>query len=168
MRSSIFLILLSSILSAEQYVIMKSTFSGIGGGMSSQSYILLVAGAQSVTGESSDTIYIEQAGFYTSGTIIITEVKEETGIPRKYFLGIPYPNPARSSVTLRYGVPVGTDIELRVYDLSGRLVTTLVHGTKQPGYYTLELNFHGFPAGIYFILMRVDKLTIIRKLILLR
>ena len=36
MRSSIFLILLSSILSAEQYVIMKSTFSGIGGGMSSQ------------------------------------------------------------------------------------------------------------------------------------
>ena len=153
-----------------QYILTKGTFSGIGGSINSANYILNSAGGQSVTGESNSATHIEQAGFYTYGVIKVMAIKEaRNDVPHKWFLSMPSPNPARSVVFLRYGVRTQSNVDIRVYDISGRLVATLVNGVKKPGYYSLKLNLYGaFPAGIYFIVMRAGKFSTTRKLVLLR
>jgi len=157
-----------------QYVLTKGTFSGIGGSTGSASYILNSAGGQSVTGEGVSETYIEQAGFYTYGTIRITGIEEACkDIPTVFSLGSPYPNPARGRVILRYGVPTTANIDIRVYDVAGRVVSTLVRKCEKPGYYTLNWSLRTenntlLPSGIYFIVMRAGKFRSVKKIVLLR
>ena len=56
----------------QSYILRKGTFSVVGGTASSTGYILYMAGGQPSTGESYSTSYIEQAGFYTYGTVVIS------------------------------------------------------------------------------------------------
>lgn len=55
-----------------------------------------------------------------------------------FALGRPYPNPSRSGSCVRYGIAEVCNMSLKIYDISGRLVRTLVDETKSPGYYACE------------------------------
>ena len=158
-----------SITSADEgLVLRKGTFSAVGGSASSTGYILYVAGGQPSTGESHSTGYIEQAGFYTYGTVVITGVEEHHNVPITYFIDMPEPNPVHNSFRLRYGVPVTTRVQITMYDVSGRLVSTIVDEVKLPGYYDMQLGIHRLPTGVYFILMHADEFVAVHKLLILR
>ena len=158
-----------SITSADEgLVLRKGTFSAVGGSASSTGYILYVAGGQPSTGESYSTGYIEQAGFYTYGTVVITGVEEHHNVPITYFIDMPEPNPVHNSFRLRYGVPVTTRVQITMYDVSGRLVSTIVDEVKLPGYYDMQLGIHRLPTGVYFILMHADEFVAVHKLLILR
>ena len=152
----------------EGFVLRKSTFSAVGGSASSTQYILYMAGGQPSTGESHSTSYIEQAGFYTYGTVVIIGVEEHHNVPITYFIDMPEPNPAHNSFTLRYGVPVTTHVQITMYDVSGRLVSTIVDEMKPPGYYDMQLGIHKLPTGVYFILMHAGGFVAVHKLLILR
>ena len=147
---------------------VKGTFSAVGGTASSTGYILYMAGGQPSTGESHSTSYIEQVGFYTYGTVVIIGVEEHHDVPITYFIDMPEPNPAHNSFRLSYGVPVTTHVQITMYDVSGRLVSTIVDEIKPPGYYDMQLGIHGLPTGVYFILMHAGGFVGIHKLIVLR
>ena len=152
----------------QSYILRKGTFSAVGGTASSTGYILYMAGGQPSTGESYSTSYIEQAGFYTYGTVVIIGVEEHHNVPITYFIDMPEPNPAHNSFTLRYGVPVTTHVQITMYDVSGRLVSTIVDEVKPPGYYDMQLGIQKLPTGVYFILMHADEFVAVHKLLVLR
>ena len=64
--------------------------------------------------------------------------------------GVAYPNPAAQHTVLRYAIPQATNITVRMYDVTGRLVRTLVDDEKEPGYYTVSLEKGELASGIYF------------------
>ena len=152
----------------QSYILRKGTFSAVGGTASSTGYILYMAGGQPSTGESYSTGYIEQAGFYTYGTVVIIGVEEHHDVPITYFIDMPEPNPAHNSFRLSYGVPVTTHVQIAMYDVSGRLVSTIVDETKPPGYYDMQLGIQKLPTGVYFILMHADGFVAVHKLLILR
>ena len=66
-----------------------------------------------------------------------------------------YPNPFNSTTEISYSLPKSADVCLEIYDLSGRLVTTLVNGSKEPGKYVViwdgqNVLSYSTPSGLYF------------------
>ena len=59
-------------------------------------------------------------------------------------------NPFSQKTVISYQLPVKSKVSLGIYDVSGRVVKTLVNGNKEPGYYTANWDAQGLPAGIYF------------------
>ncbi len=166
MKKLILLIFLSNILNA-QYILLKSTFSGFGGSANSDSFLLKFAGAQSITGESKDTGYIEQAGFYTYETIKIVAIKEKPDDIKRFFMSMPYPNPTKGRLTIRYGLAKTSKVEIKMYDITGRLIKNLVNENQKAGCYILNLDLKKLPSGIYFVVMRTEKFNAIRKFVLI-
>ena len=169
------LLFIGSLVSAQQYVLTKSTFSNAGGSSSSANYILKDAAGQSVTGESKATNYIEQAGFYTYSKLreVGIEETELQPIPKVFSLSNPFPNPIAKFATIKYGVPRLSHVSIKVYDITGRVVKTLISGEKKPGFYTLKWNSESdsgdrVAQGIYFIRMVTSDFTFTKKLVLLR
>ena len=138
-----------------QYVMTKSVFSNGGGASSSATYILKDAVGQSVTGQSSSSSQIEQAGFFSYTQKKGVGVEENlVSMPKVFSFSAPYPNPVMNNLTINYGVPRTSYVSIVVYNTAGRVVKTLVSNQHKPGYYTLQWNRkeeNRTPQGIYFI-----------------
>lgn len=81
------------------------------------------------------------------------------GTPKQVTFAI-YPNPAHDA-QVSFGLPQKSNVELGVYDVAGRIVATLTHGTMDPGTYSrtwngMDGNGHAAGAGMYFIRLKVN------------
>jgi hypothetical protein len=102
---------------------------------------------------------------------IVTSVAENEMIPKEFALAQNYPNPFNPTTTIEYQVPgVGIQyiVSLRVFDLLGREVVTLVNERKPAGSYTKQWNANGMPNGIYFYRLTASSFTETKKLVLLK
>lgn len=90
------------------------------------------------------------------------------GVPDKFFLDQNYPNPFNPVTTVVYGIPVGGNVTLKVFDMSGREVKTLINEYKDAGYYTAKFDAGGIASGAYFY--RIDSGTFfaVKKMVLLK
>lgn len=61
------------------------------------------------------------------------------------------PNPCHTKLNIRVANPVKTLIKINAYDITGKLVATIINKIIEPGYYTFNWNAKDIPAGIYFI-----------------
>jgi hypothetical protein len=103
----------------------------------------------------------------------ITSVKSVAGVlPSEFVLRQNYPNPFNPSTTLTFSVPNTSGakqvLSLRIYDLLGRELATLVNGEKPPGIYSVQWNAVGQSSGVYFVQLRSGNLSITRKINLIR
>ncbi len=96
-------------------------------------------------------------------------------LPLNYTLGQAYPNPFNPSTIIKYQLPSDSRVTLKIYDLLGQVVSTLVSQTEQAGYKQVEWNASNFPSGIYFYRLEAAGIanpskmfTQVRKMILLR
>ena len=74
----------------------------------------------------------------------------EGGIPSELTLRQNYPNPFRESTTIRYGLPLESQVRLDVYDVLGRRVQTLVNKRRQAGYHEIRWDPRSLASGVYF------------------
>ena len=79
-----------------------------------------------------------------------------------------YPNPFHGRTSIVYSIPVAQDVDLKLYDLQGREVQTLVHQRQTPGRYRVDVSVKGSKSGVYFYRLRVGSVTQERKLLFLR
>jgi hypothetical protein len=99
-------------------------------------------------------------------------------VPNSFKLFQNYPNPFNPTTKIKFTIPVGTrdrvSVQLKVYDVLGNEITTLVNEEKQPGTYEVEFNSVGtsrdlsLPSGIYFYRLKVDNYIETKKMILLK
>jgi hypothetical protein len=107
---------------------------------------------------------------------IPTGVREPGGgIPSVYALEQNYPNPFNPTTVIGYSLPaVGRNaiptykVTLKVYNVLGQEVATLVNGVKQAGRYEVQWNPRGLPSGVYMYRLTAGAFTTTRKLVLLR
>jgi hypothetical protein len=97
--------------------------------------------------------------------IHLVGIEEHEKVPYKFVLFPPSPNPSLSGIVIKYGLPTKTNVNLTLYDISGRLVQTIYSGIQEKGYYTV--NIKGLGKGIYFIKFKSDTFTSTKKLIIL-
>jgi len=85
-----------------------------------------------------------------------------------------YPNPFNPETTIEYTIPKATNVEIKVYDVLGREVTTLVNEFKQAGKYSAKFNIsnsersRGMSSGVYFYRMSTEGFTLVKKMMLLK
>jgi phosphatidylserine/phosphatidylglycerophosphate/cardiolipin synthase-like enzyme len=89
-------------------------------------------------------------------------------VPMEYTLDQNYPNPFNPTTTIRFGVPERSNVELKLFDILGREVTTLVNHVHEAGTYTVVLNGSGLASGVYFYRLEAGSTRLQRKLLLLK
>jgi hypothetical protein len=94
-------------------------------------------------------------------------------LPTEFHMAQNYPNPFNSSTTLAFTVPADESIQLNIFDVSGRLVRTLLHEELKPGYYVrswdgLDANDRQVASGTYYGVLSSRTVRLSKKMILLR
>ena len=100
---------------------------------------------------------------------VITGVSESTEIPSGFVLEQNYPNPFNPSTTIKYFIPIESGpVTLKVYDLLGREVATLVDNEQKPaGIYEINFNASG-SIGTYFYELRTRNFVERKKMSLVK
>ena len=108
-------------------------------------------------------------GLYISSEIIATNIKDESfDLPSKFSLSQNYPNPFNPSTKISWQSPVGSWQTLKVYDILGNEVVTLVNEYKNAGSYNFEFNASHLASGIYYYQLRAGDYVETRKMILIK
>ncbi len=137
-------------------------------------------------GESVDSLRNAVAvakSIYDSALTAVSE-KQNNEIPVKFYLSQNYPNPfskeanGKAVTTIKYSIPSMSNIKgaysalqnvsLKVYDVLGREVATLVNKVQSPGNYSVNFDASALSSGIYFYRLSVGSKVSIKKMILLR
>ena len=93
-------------------------------------------------------------------------------IPENFTLLQNYPNPFNPTTVIRYSIPEGTgrdlSVQLKVYDLNGKEVASLVNDKQSAGSYSVEFDGSKFASGVYFYTLSVGEFKETRKMLLVK
>lgn len=92
----------------------------------------------------------------------------ETTNPTKFELNQNFPNPFNPNTVISYSVAKAEKVELRVYDMLGKEVQTLVNDVKNPGSYNVVFNAANLSSGVYFYRLTAGSFTDIKKMTLVK
>ena len=88
--------------------------------------------------------------------------------PAKYSLEQNYPNPFNPSTKISFQLPNDSKVSLKVYDISGKEITTLVNDFKTAGYYTVEFNAANLASGVYFYNIHAGDYSKVMKMVVVK
>jgi endo-1,4-beta-xylanase len=88
--------------------------------------------------------------------------------PSNYQLDQNYPNPFNPSTNIRYSIVKPSKVTVKVFDILGREVQTLVNAVHAPGQYTVPFNAQDLASGIYFYRIHAGSFTAIKKCLLVK
>jgi len=89
-------------------------------------------------------------------------------LPTEFRLHPPYPNPFNPTTTIGFDVPRDARVELTIFDVQGRIVTTLLDGTLSAGTHSREWTCSTCAGGVYFARLRTSEFEGIQKLVLIK
>ncbi len=104
----------------------------------------------------------------TSGGTTWVQENGTSQIPNDFALKQNYPNPFNPSTNIEYSIPSESFVELKVYDLLGNEVATLVDEQQQAGVYRADFTADNLPSGMYFARITANEFTQVVKMILLK
>jgi ligand-binding sensor domain-containing protein len=100
---------------------------------------------------------------------MVTGVEEnQTQIPTLYALKQNYPNPFNPTTTISYQLPTNTIVTLKVYDVLGREIKTLVSERQKAGNHLVIFDANSLPSGVYFYRLQAGSYAETKKLVLLK
>jgi hypothetical protein len=89
-------------------------------------------------------------------------------IPATYDIGQNFPNPFNPAAMIKYQLPEDGHVSLKVYDITGRLVATLVDETQRAGYYEVRFDATSLASGVYLYRMTASKYVATRKFVVVK
>ncbi len=99
---------------------------------------------------------------------IILAISDGDQLPTRFSLYQNYPNPFNPTTSIKYELPFSNHVVIKIYDLIGRELETLVDELKEPGVYNTEWDGNKYPNGMYFYRLRSGTYTESRKMILMK
>jgi hypothetical protein len=91
-----------------------------------------------------------------------------SGLPGRWHLFQNYPNPFNPSTTIRFLIPRSAEVSLKIFNLLGEEVATLISGHRDAGTHSVQWDAAGLPSGVYFYRLQAGEFVETRKLVLLR
>ncbi len=98
----------------------------------------------------------------------VTDVESSVNLPTEFGLEQNYPNPFNPSTTINYSVPRSGFVSMKIYDVLGKEIKTLISETKIAGNYSIKFDGVNLPSGIYFYQMKTSEYMRTKKMILLK
>lgn len=117
------------------------------------------------TQHNGSSLYVDNLSFDAP----VTSVNESIcGLPNCFALMQNYPNPFNSTTTIKYSIYKTNIVTLKLYNVSGKEVATLLNGKRTPGNYTIALNTTNLPSGVYYYQILSGSFKDTKKLILIK
>lgn len=135
-------------------------------------YLFSQEGAKEPAG--GDTLYLfTQKGVSFLDTLKIFNLpthidNKKENVPDEYLLYQNYPNPFNPTTVINYQLPVNSFVTLKVYDILGKEIATLVKDFKETGKYSVTFDASKLASGTYIYKLTADKFSDVKKLILLK
>ena len=98
----------------------------------------------------------------------VTSINSNSGTIQNYKLYQNYPNPFNPTTVIKYSVPMASRVTLKVYNILGSEVATLVNGEKAVGNYSVTFNGSNLASGIYFYQIKAGSFVQTKKLVLMK
>ncbi|KAA3618709.1 MAG: T9SS C-terminal target domain-containing protein [Calditrichaeota bacterium] len=108
-----------------------------------------------------------QVTIHVSGTTAVTDHQNQS-VSTEFALWPAYPNPFNPKTNIRYELPQESFVSLKIFDLRGRAVATLVQGRKIAGQHNIIFNGENFASGIYIYKLEARNQTAHRKFLLIK
>ena len=106
--------------------------------------------------------------YYEQNSVVIASVHVQTDIPVNYSLEQNYPNPFNPITTIQYQIPRDESVTLKVYNLLGQKVKTLVDENQRAGSYEIEFSADNLASGVYYYRLIAGNYTETKRMILLQ
>ncbi len=109
----------------------------------------------------------------TGGIAMYNEMLEgitnnQTGIPSNYMLSQNYPNPFNPTTKINFSLPKSGTVSLKIYDVLGNEVATIVNGDLNAGSYTIDWNASQYASGVYFYRLQSGSFIQTKKMMLVK
>ena len=104
----------------------------------------------------------------TYGNLLVSVENESTFNSLTFSLAQNYPNPFNPVTSIQFAISNSQFVSIKVYDVLGKEIATLVNEQKPAGEYNVEFNGTGLPSGIYFYQLRAGNFVETKKMVLLR
>ena len=104
-------------------------------------------------------------------TLTVTPVglsNNNNQVPESFSLYQNYPNPFNPTTNIRFDVPKSGAVKLSVYDITGKLITTLVNGNYDAGKYSIQFDGGNVSSGIYFYKIESAGFTDVKRMMLIK
>jgi hypothetical protein len=95
-------------------------------------------------------------------------IEVNAGVPKTFALEQNYPNPFNPSTAISYQLPVAGNVSLKVFDMLGKEVATLVNARQEAGAYTVNFNANNLSSGVYFYRLQAGNFVQTRKMMLVK
>ena len=105
---------------------------------------------------------------FAADELSVIDATVEAPLPGEYHLSPCRPNPFNAMTMVSYGLPVAAWVNIHVFDITGRLVTTLVDAEIRAGSYTVVWDARSFTSGVYIFRMEAGGFRIAHKVMLIR
>ena len=89
-------------------------------------------------------------------------------IPIHYTLTKPYPNPFNPSTTISFSIPQSEMVSINIYDITGKLITTLINDNLNIGYHSIDWDGTNHSSGMYLVRMESGEYVETQKLLLVK
>jgi len=165
----IFLCVLFTITTFSQEQIPYSVFSAMGGVQSNTDNMILSTLGESVIGIAANSSNQILSGFWNVyKQSVVTAVEDDEIIPMEFKLEQNYPNPFNPSTIIRFAVPEKSNVILKVYDILGSEVATLVNTDMDIGRYEVEFRADNYSSGIYIYKISAGNFVSTKKMVLIK
>jgi hypothetical protein len=127
---------------------------------------IILANSTTGRGHIGSTFWIDDLSF---GSAAATDVKEfGNGIPAAFALNQNYPNPFNPSTMIQFEIPEAQFVSLKVYNLLGQEVATLINNQLEAGRYRAEFDGRNLPSGTYLYRLQAGTYTETKKMVLVK
>ncbi|NLP12171.1 T9SS type A sorting domain-containing protein [bacterium] len=115
-------------------------------------------------------LYVPNYSPTLTGPVIISSIAHDSNneVPKDFFLSTNYPNPFNSTTTIEFFLPVESYARLKILDVKGREVATLLDGMQAVGYQAIRWNASGLSSGIYYYSLEAGAFISVKRALLLK
>ena len=89
-------------------------------------------------------------------------------VPKEYSLNQNYPNHFNPVTKIKYDIPLNGNVSIKIYDINGRLINTLINEYKTAGRYEIDFNGKNLSSGLYYYKIESGNFSQVRKMILIK
>ncbi len=131
-------------------------------------YVRVYPYAPAGKNSSSKYMYIGDVVCYGTTTITTAIQKSQPAIASKFSLNQNYPNPFNPTTNITYQIPEKSMVSLKVYNVLGQAVATLVHGEQARGQYNVRFDGSGLTSGVYIYRLQAGNFSQSKELMLIK
>ena len=152
-----------------QIAVPNSVLSNGGALLSDSSYRVVATVGEPIIGVMGDAYHTSALGFwYLPGVLVTTVELDPTALPTEYRLEQNYPNPFNPTTTIQFALPKPSVVTLKLFNILGREVTTLVDEKLEAGLHKVVFDAQGLPSGVYIYQLRAGAFVQQKKLALVK